>query len=139
MLIDVGRVEAFGEGSITNVQVAGTEIGIARWHDRFYAVHPRCPDQAGPLCAGAVRPMLSGSSERGQLDVDDERPILICPWHYWEFDLGTGQGIRNRSKLRTYSTVVDAGHVLVELRESPSATVGEPDAQTEEHRSVPQQ
>lgn len=120
-MIDVGRLEEFAEGSVTVRRVGprGREVGIVRWTDgRVYALHNRCPHHGGPLCRGAVAASLQARDPGGpgQVAADVARPVVICPWHHWEFDATTGECIADpRIRSRTYRTHVDGGRVYVDL------------------------
>lgn len=115
MTQDLGPLEAFREGEIKVVKAGQREIGVTRWHGRFYAVRNVCAHQRGPVCRGWLSARVSAASP-GEISVEDEAPVIACPWHGWEFDLGTGQALCDHNfVLRTYPVWVDNGRVLVEL------------------------
>ena len=37
----------------------------------------------------------------------------MCPWHRWEFDLRTGEGITGQERVRVYPVEVAGGRVKV--------------------------
>jgi nitrite reductase/ring-hydroxylating ferredoxin subunit len=113
MKTDVGSMDEFVEGSIRVVDVDGQEIGIARWKGELFAVANECPDQLGPLCEGALRPLLTTHQTQGTIVVDESVPVVACPWHFWEFDLRTGIGLRYGSRAKIYRTDVSDGRVFV--------------------------
>jgi nitrite reductase/ring-hydroxylating ferredoxin subunit len=114
--VDVGAVGDFGERDVRIVQAGDREIGIVRWGGSVYAVANVCPHQRGPVCRGTLGGRLTGSAP-GTMQVDDETPVLGCPWHGWEFDLRTGRALwDDRYGVRTFPARVEGGRVLVELR-----------------------
>lgn len=117
--VDVGPLEDFAQRSVRIVGVNGREIGIVRWDgDRVFALANRCPHQGGPLCRGALGPLLESSGDPLQaLSVDEARPVLACAWHRWEFDVVTGRSVWDpRYRVRTYPATVVDGRVVVAVR-----------------------
>jgi nitrite reductase/ring-hydroxylating ferredoxin subunit len=116
VLYDVGAVDDFPDARPKLISVEGREIGLIRWHDEFFAVRNICPHQAGPVAAGAVRPKLSSVSASGRLEVDQDCPVLSCPWHGWEFELRSGRSITGHPyRVGTYPVHLKLGRVLIEL------------------------
>jgi nitrite reductase (NADH) small subunit len=112
---DVGVVEDFPEGEMTLVTAGRFELGIVRWRDDFYAVRNLCPHMGAPLCAGIVGPCLTGTAELGRdLHVDRDVPIIVCPWHHWEYDASTGRSLVGKLRAQTYPVTVTDGHVVVD-------------------------
>ena len=115
MSFDVGAVEDFPERGVTIVRVVDREIGIVRWDNCVYAVSNRCPHQRGPLCRGTLSGRLT-ASEPGKLTLDDQTPVLGCPWHGWEFDARTGRSLWDEHYgVRTYAAWVRDGRVLIDV------------------------
>jgi nitrite reductase (NADH) small subunit len=112
---DVGPVTDFDERRFRIVNAGGHEIGVIRWKDRFFAIHNRCPHQKGPLCMGIVSGRLV-ASEPGAMEVDDEVPIIACPWHGWEFDLERGRALWEEGYAAKVVPVrVEEGRVLLDI------------------------
>jgi nitrite reductase/ring-hydroxylating ferredoxin subunit len=95
----------------------GRPAGRSRWvvqhAGRAYAVFvrdgavtvtdARCPHRGGPLAAGWVR---DGA--------------LVCPWHWYTFDLGTGQcRTTGRYRLRLYPVTERDGELFAEIDDAP--------------------
>jgi nitrite reductase/ring-hydroxylating ferredoxin subunit len=117
--VDVGAVADFEDRRFRIVQAGGREVGVLRWKDRFYAVHNRCPHQKGPLCLGVVSGRL-GSLRPGSMDVDEENPVIACPWHGWEFDLRRGRALWEEGyAVKTVAVQVVDGRVLLEVGNRP--------------------
>lgn len=114
-MIDVGAVAEFPERAVTIVRADGREVGIVRWDGEVYALANVCTHQRGPLCRGTLSARLTASAP-GTMELDDETPVLACPWHGWEFDVRTGRALWDeRYAVRTYDARVEDGRVLVEV------------------------
>jgi nitrite reductase/ring-hydroxylating ferredoxin subunit len=62
-------------------------------------------------------PLLLGDADEGAIEVQEDRLVVVCPWHGWEFDARTGRmawGESSKYSLRTYSATVRDGRVLVD-------------------------
>jgi nitrite reductase (NADH) small subunit len=123
-LIDVGALDDFPDRTIRIVSVAGRELGIVSWAGRFYALHNRCPHQAGPLCAGTLGPKIVCDSA-GHLEVDPDSPVIACAWHRWEFYVQTGTAVWDpKYRAKTYPVEIRDGRVLVRLGARERAAAG---------------
>jgi nitrite reductase/ring-hydroxylating ferredoxin subunit len=111
--VNVGALAAFPEQSVTVVDAGGREIGIVRWDGDVYALANLCTHQRGPLCRGVLGGRLTATAP-GTMEVDDERPVIACPWHGWEFDVRTGRALwDDRYAVRTYPAAVDDDDCVV--------------------------
>jgi nitrite reductase/ring-hydroxylating ferredoxin subunit len=80
---------------------------------RFYAVRNRCPHQGAPLCLGRVFSRIT-SAQPGQFELDGGPPLLVCPWHGWQYDLASGQSYSpGDPRVKSYSVSVEDGSELV--------------------------
>jgi nitrite reductase/ring-hydroxylating ferredoxin subunit len=110
----VGPVSDFEPGARRIVRVGGREIGVFRFGDDFYAVRNRCPHQGGPLCEGFIVPRIA-STEPGAIEVVDAPPLVVCPWHAWQYDARTGQAwAPGDPAARAYPVAVRHGAALAE-------------------------
>jgi 3-phenylpropionate/trans-cinnamate dioxygenase ferredoxin subunit len=99
---DVGAADAFAEGSLTQVEVAGQEIVVVRQDGRFYAVPDRCTHAKYPLHDGEL---MDGK--------------IKCIHHGATFDLATGKPtMPAMKKLRLFDAQVEDGRVVVTLQEA---------------------
>ena len=118
MLVDVGALEEYvdGESVFRVVTVGEREYGILRWHGEFYAVRNQCPHRGGHIC-GFVRPHATVDPATSRVALDLERPILVCAWHHWEFDLRSGQALCDPAvRAKTIPIVLsDDDRVLIDL------------------------
>lgn len=68
--------------------------------DRFVVIDNACPHAGGNLSAGEI--------ENGR--------EIVCPWHYWAFDLDSGACTMNDAvKLRRYDCRVEDGALFAKL------------------------
>ena len=125
MAADVGAVEEFDDALIRVVTVNAREVGVLRWRDDWYAFRNICPHLGARICAGALHACVEHEGGwDGNVSVRDDRPVLMCPWHRWEFDVQSGQSLLGDERLKTYSVAVADGRVLVELPDRGSGFDG---------------
>jgi nitrite reductase/ring-hydroxylating ferredoxin subunit len=72
--VKVSRIEAFPEGKLKKVQLAGEGIVVAKISGKIYAITASCTHRGAPL-------------DEGEL----EGTIIVCPWHGGQFDITTGK------------------------------------------------
>jgi nitrite reductase (NADH) small subunit len=115
--IDIGAVSDFPDQQLTKVEIGGTEMGVCRWGDEVFVFRNRCPHEGAPLCSGFLQKKLSATliEDEPELEVDEQSPVILCPWHRWEFDLRTGKAAWPGFRMRTYRTTVDDGRVIVSI------------------------
>jgi 3-phenylpropionate/trans-cinnamate dioxygenase ferredoxin subunit len=105
-------------GEVRAVRVGRTGVVVIRKRDgSFRALRDRCPHQAARLSEGPLRPMVV-SPGPGDYAISEDREILHCPWHSYEFDVDDGISPTDPKKLRVASypvTVVD-GVVTVHMK-----------------------
>jgi 3-phenylpropionate/trans-cinnamate dioxygenase ferredoxin subunit len=109
----VARVDEFDANTRRIVRVGGREIGVFRLDgDRFYAVRNRCPHQGGPLCVGRVVPRIFASGP-GVVEVDEQAPLLVCPWHGWQYDMASGEAYAPGDPgVKSYNVTVEPGSAV---------------------------
>jgi nitrite reductase (NADH) small subunit len=111
----IGKSGNFSIGEMTALEVNGREIGITRLRDgALRAVLNRCPHKGAPICRGLIAGVWE-SSFPGELELDESRSVLVCPWHGFAYDLRTGDELDwNRpSRLRLYPIEEVNGEVFV--------------------------
>jgi nitrite reductase/ring-hydroxylating ferredoxin subunit len=111
----VGATSDFEHGIPRMITIGENEVGVIRWGERYFALRNHCPDQGGPLCAGPVRlPLAAGlTGDDFQLELEEGRPVIACPWHHYEFELETGREIRGTRRAVTYEVEVKDRRVLI--------------------------
>ena len=101
--VTVCRADEVPAGEIVCKRVTGAgQIAVARLADNgeLVAFESRCPHAQGPLAEGK----LHGS-------------VVVCPWHFFHFDLRTGKtpGANSILTVRRFPVTVKDGAVLVEV------------------------
>jgi nitrite reductase/ring-hydroxylating ferredoxin subunit len=96
------KTEDVRDGAIFCKRVSGIgEIAIARLSDgsEYVAFESRCPHALGPLAEG---------KRNGD--------VIICPWHFFRFDLKTGKppGTTSILALRRYPVTVKDDQIFIE-------------------------
>jgi 3-phenylpropionate/trans-cinnamate dioxygenase ferredoxin subunit len=112
-VLDAGELKP---GQIRAVEVDGLSIALARKRDGSYrALRNRCPHQGAPLSEGKCEAYLVGP-DVGAYARSEDRDVLRCPWHHFEFDLDNGRSITDpdRYRVRSYPTRVEDGMVVVD-------------------------
>ena len=99
LLCSIAEVPA---GEIVCKRVAGFgEVAVVRLSDssEYVAFESRCPHARGPLGEGELR-----------------GDVVVCPWHFFRFDLRTGKppGTTSILELRRYPVTVRGSEIFVE-------------------------
>lgn len=92
--IKVADVDELAPGDRKHIETKGKEITILNVDGDYYAVENFCPHMGGPV-------------GNGRLSVDDDRRIIMCPFHEWRFDLESGDVVFP-SKFRVMSYDVES-------------------------------
>lgn len=93
------RSDLPAEGEAREFTVQGHTLCVATVGGRPLAVDNVCPHRGGPLAEGTI--------EHGR---------VVCPWHQWEFNLGTGISTHSESaKIATYELQEEEGIVRVKI------------------------
>jgi nitrite reductase/ring-hydroxylating ferredoxin subunit len=86
-------------GAHTKLRLAERPILLANLDGQFHAIQDTCVHRGGSLSAGLI-----------------EGQTVICPLHYWGFDLKSGICTQVPSMaLKTFTTKVENGEVYVEV------------------------
>ena len=103
-------VEEIGEGERKIVQIGRRSIGIFNVKGQFYALKNRCPHQGAELCRGTVGGTMLPTDEPGRYTYALDGQVLRCPWHFWEFDITTGEMIfvPEPQRVKSYEVGVEA-------------------------------
>ncbi|HLH81320.1 MAG TPA: Rieske 2Fe-2S domain-containing protein [Chthonomonas sp.] len=77
------------------------EVALFHVNGAFYCLDNTCPHLGGPLGEGWV-----------------ERNVVICPLHFWEFDIRTGKSPDDPTVcVTTYPCKVEEGYIYIGLEE----------------------
>jgi 3-phenylpropionate/trans-cinnamate dioxygenase ferredoxin subunit len=110
----VGTVSELVPGSKKIVDVKGRSIGIYNVKGEFYAIRNVCPHQGAELCRGITTSLIT-SNGPGEFCFEREGEIVRCPWHFWEFDVKTGQMIVDpKMRAKSYDVSVEKYDVSVD-------------------------
>ena len=72
-LVKVASVAQLAPGEVIEAIHGEGRYALCNVAGELYAVNGTCPHRGGPLAYGALH-----------------GPMLVCPWHAWEFDCRTG-------------------------------------------------
>ena len=106
-----------GPGNTRAVTVGGRRIAVACLEDGSYrAVADTCPHEMASLARGKVENMWV-SDGVGQHQIAENKRVIVCPWHNFEFDLDTGLSPCEPDRLRiaTYRVSLESDEVVVYL------------------------
>lgn len=97
---DFVRVASTAEvkpGQALVVEVNGKTLALFNVDGAFHAIDNTCVHRGGPL---------------GEGDVHGK--VVACPWHGWQFDVTTGECVKNPSaKVEVYQVKVEGEDVTV--------------------------
>lgn len=88
------------------VATEGRELAVFHLADpdRFVVIDNACPHAGGNLSAGEIE---NGAE-------------IVCPWHYWAFDLDSGECTMNDAvKLNRYECRIEGGWLYARLTIPP--------------------
>ena len=80
----------------------------------YRAVADTCPHEMASLGGGKVEKMWTAEGV-GALRASEERCVVVCPWHNFEFDLDTGLSPcePGRLRIKTYRAEAQGGEIVV--------------------------
>lgn len=95
----VAKVSDLAPGNGRTVEAGGKKIALFNVGGTYKAVADTCLHRGGPIGEGAL-----------------EGNAVVCPWHHWKYDLGSGASLTNPAlKLQTFPVKVEGDDVLVEV------------------------
>jgi nitrite reductase/ring-hydroxylating ferredoxin subunit len=117
-VVDAGAIDELPDRTIVSVRAGDREIALVRWDDEVYALRNICPHMSAPLTTGKVMGYYTGNVTGGEieLELEQENPVIACPWHKYEFSLKDGHCLTNAGlRVRSYPVTVEDGRVLVDM------------------------
>lgn len=95
-------------------------IGVFNVNGTFHALRNICPHKQGPVCMGqtsgrtdAVAPPSIAGVE---LTFDDEGEVLICPWHFWPFEIASGECLVDPTiRIATFPIKIEGDDIIVDV------------------------
>ena len=92
-------VEAVPAEGVTEARLGDRTYAVCGHAGGIYVIDGDCPHRDGPLGHGGFH-----------------FPMVVCPWHAWEFDVRTGEcDIRPDCRVGTYAHRVEDGQVCIEV------------------------
>jgi nitrite reductase (NADH) small subunit len=97
--IKVASISEVSVGSSKTVEVNGKAVALFNVGGKIYALDNTCLHQGGPLGEGLL-----------------EGEVVTCPWHFWEFNVRTGEKLGEPSlKAAIYPVQVEGDDIKVAL------------------------
>jgi nitrite reductase (NADH) small subunit len=118
--IKLGSIIDFSDPGRKVVEIDGVEIGVFHVKGQFSAYRNVCPHMGGPVCQGKILPRVeediaADRKSRGFM-FSKTQTNIVCPWHGYEFDIGTGRHQGNpQLRLRPLEVRVASGEVFVNV------------------------
>ena len=95
--VKVANLSELAPGSAKMVEVSGKEIALFNVGGTIYALDNTCLHQGGPLGEGTL-----------------EGEVVTCPWHMWQYNVRTGEMLRNKEiRVSPYAVKVEGNDVKV--------------------------
>ena len=99
MKFRVARRTDLSPGESKVIEVVGKQLALYNVEGTFYCTDNECRHRGGPLGDG----ILQGHT-------------IICPIHYWKYDVRTGeQEMSHQVRLSCYTVSVDGEDVFVDV------------------------
>ncbi len=115
-IVEVGAIEDLPDRTVVSVRAGDRDIVLVRWADQVYALRNICPHMSASLSTATVMGYYTGNAGEGVVEVQNDNPILACPWHKYEFSLADGQCVTDAGlRVRSYPATVEDGRVFVDL------------------------
>lgn len=97
--VEVATVNDLPPGRAKTVVVDGRSVALYHTASGFFASDNACPHRGGPLGEGDV--------------LGDE---IVCPWHFWTFDIRSGHCLAQPSiSITTHEVKLEGDRVLIRL------------------------
>jgi nitrite reductase (NADH) small subunit len=98
-VVKVAQLSQLPPDSVTEVTAGGAVYAICNVAGRVTALDGTCPHRGGPLGQGAI-----------------DGNHVVCPWHAWQWDCGTGANDFDPTKqVPIFEVRVDGDDVLIEI------------------------
>lgn len=110
----VATVDDIPPGKVKRVDVEGRALALFNVDGEFFALSDRCPHK-GAFFSLIGQEAFGGCGTMGE--INEEESTIRCPFHFWEFDLTTGESVAGfNERVPTFETSVVDGKVRVRLR-----------------------
>jgi nitrite reductase/ring-hydroxylating ferredoxin subunit len=116
IVVTMGLVADLIEGVPSLVKVQGREIALIRWRGEVFALRNICPHQSVSFEKGITHGLITAGQSVGQLTMNEEEPVIVCPRHTYEYVLRTGRCVSNPNlRAKSYPVTVTNGHIFVNV------------------------
>lgn len=114
--VDVCSIDDLAEGIPRIVRVSGRDVALTRRGDEVYAVRNVCPHKTHSFHGGQLEKQVTGTGVPDQPRVWDDEFVIVCPWHYWRFNVRSGVCSADPAlRVRTYGVWVEGERVIVDV------------------------
>lgn len=74
-----------------------------------------CSHHGAPLSDGRLQPVVIGD-DVGRYEISDDRMMVRCPWHGYEFDVDSGRCLADpeHARVKAYPVTIEEGMVCVD-------------------------
>ena len=98
-------------------------IGVFNVNGSYYALRNICPHKHGPLCMGELTGRFIANAPPSTLGatliIEDDGEMLRCPWHFWSFEIATGQCLVDPEvRVKTYPVKIDGDDIVIDYDEA---------------------
>ena len=113
----VAKAAELKDGDRRIVKTSRGEIGVFHHAGAYYAYANQCVHSGGPACEGilinkVVDLIAADRTYQGQTFSDEMH--FVCPWHGYEYELGSGICVGDRRlKLKKYEIVQRDGSLFL--------------------------
>jgi nitrite reductase/ring-hydroxylating ferredoxin subunit len=109
-------VEDLPDGEMRAFQVEGRDVLFVRNGNTVYALRDLCPHQGAKLSTGVLSCRRVAVAV-GQYNSANERSMVRCPWHNWEFNCADGTATHDPQRVRvaTYTARIEDGAIYLAI------------------------
>jgi nitrite reductase (NADH) small subunit len=94
-LVTLCDLEELADGKVVSARIGKARLAIVQTHGEIRVFFGGCPHHGGPRDRGQVRSAIT-ASKPGERILQPNTPVLVCPWHSYEFDLKTGSAVADK-------------------------------------------
>ena len=107
--VEICPANQLGPGERKIIEIGKRSIGVFNVHGAYYAIKNVCPHQGAELCRGTVGGTMLPAEHPGEYNYAMDGQVLRCPWHFWEFDITTGEMIfvPEPYRVKTYDVAIE--------------------------------
>lgn len=82
--------------------IQGKSIGGALINNKPVFILNYCPHEGAEICKGKIKNFI-WSDTVGTTRMSEDRKVIVCPWHAWEFDPESGKAVSApKGKIKVY-------------------------------------